>query len=363
MKLKNLAVLPAVLLLLSALAAAQIDPPKLTPVPSTERQEQLIREGVALHDAGKYAEAAAKYEEVLKENPDNVGAIYEQSFSHYLKKDLPKAAELARRGARYKSPLLPRFYVLIANVLDEQSEPEQAVKVYKSGLKLNPEESLLHFNLAVTYDRMKKPEEARESVKQALLFNPAHPTSHLLLAALYKQGNYRIPALLAAARFLVLEPATARADMALGVVREMQTRGVQTGKNENEINVIMDASPPKEEGDFASLDLMLSLARAGRKAEEKKDKNEIQLLVDDFELIFSTMGDGADAKKRKFVGGYYMPYFGELKKRGFVEPFVYHAFQRSGLPGVAEWLADHRFRVQSFLTWSKNYQWPKQVDD
>ena len=70
---KRIMILISLTLLVSTcVLAQQLDPPKLIPAPSTEKQNILLREGVALHDQANYDGAIMKYEEVLKENPSNV---------------------------------------------------------------------------------------------------------------------------------------------------------------------------------------------------------------------------------------------------------------------------------------------------
>ncbi|HEU4509989.1 MAG TPA: hypothetical protein VFR78_17275, partial [Pyrinomonadaceae bacterium] len=57
---------------------------------------------------------------------------------------------------------------------------------------------------------------------------------------------------------------------------------------------------------------------------------------------------------------YYIPYFNELKKRDYVEPFAYYVSQSSNMSGVADWIQANGTRVNEFLNWSKSYQWPKE---
>lgn len=45
-------------------AQAQVDPPQLSPKPSTGQEDLLIRECVAQHDRGNYDAAIKRYEEV-----------------------------------------------------------------------------------------------------------------------------------------------------------------------------------------------------------------------------------------------------------------------------------------------------------
>lgn len=56
-----------------------------------------------------------------------------------MKKDYRNSLEVAFKGAKYKSDLLPAFYLQIGNNLDELGEPEKSVKVYKSSIKLLPD--------------------------------------------------------------------------------------------------------------------------------------------------------------------------------------------------------------------------------
>jgi tetratricopeptide (TPR) repeat protein len=340
-------------------AARQLDPPKLTPVATTEPHRLLIREGVALHERGDFDGAVRKYEQVLGENPHDVAALYEMSFALFQKKDYRRSLEAATRGARYNSELLDEFYVSAGNSLDHLGEPKKAVEVYKSGLKLAPGEVMLHYNLAITYLNLGKPEEARKSLKAAATAAPSHPSTQLALAAVFYNNGYRTPALLAAARFLALEPQSTRSDSALKIMHEVLGGGVKQGSNPNEINIFVNMGAKKDEGDFGSIDLMLGLSKAVSSSEKNKGKTETELLVEQVDSLIAIIAEGEEAKKQKtFVYQYYVPYFAEMKQRGLVEPFVYYTQQRSRLPGVREWLDSHQGRVMQFLTWSKNYRWP-----
>lgn len=351
----------ALLLLFLAVAtqAQKLGEPKLEPSPSTAAQDELIKQGIALHDQGNYDGAISRYQEVLKENPNNVLALYEMGFSYFEKKDYRRSLEIAYKTAQFKSSLLPRVYVQIGNALDELGEAKQAIETYEAGIKLFPKHFLLHYNLAVTYNKLGKFDDARASAKKSAGLNPGHPASNLLLAMLFDRGSYRTPALLAASRFLILEPKSGRSETALSIIRKSMQAGVAAGKNPNEINIFVDMPAKKDEGDFTTIDLVISMATVAGNTEKNRDKTPMQLLTGSFETVFAILGESEESDRSKFTWKYYVPYFVELKKQGHTEAFVYYINQRDAPSEVTQWLAQNRDKMTAFLTWSKVYPWPK----
>jgi hypothetical protein len=324
----------------------------------------LIKEGVALHDKGEFDSAIKKYEEVLAENPSNVAAMYELSYTFEANKDYQKSLETARKGTQYKSELLGQFYVVIGNDLDDMGQHDKAISTYREGIALSPGDFLLHYNLALAYDRQQKWDEARKVLKTAAVLNPRHASSQLLLAVEFSRSKFKVPSLLAAARFLVLEPNSSRSDRALEVLQQALSGGISPGDQPGHINIVVDANPRKEEGDFASVDLILQISRVAGpldKNGQKDKKSEAEVQVSQWKLLLDFLAESQDKKKHsEFVFNYYVPYFLEMNKRGFVEPFVYYILQKGKTAGVTEWLAANQPKVDQFLDWSKQYGWPKQ---
>lgn len=349
------------LILLTTAVAQQIDPPKLVPVASTESQRQLIKEGVALHDRGDYSGAIAKYNAVLKENPDNVLAMYELALSLSENKEYKKALEMAYKGAKYQSDLLTGFYLSIGNNLDLLGEPKKAIEVYKKAIKLKPDDHLLHYNLGVTYNNMSNFEDAKKSLKMALFSNPNHPGSHVLLGNIWYKTRYKTPALFAVSRFLIIEPRSRRSAGAFQMLQEILKGGVSEGQNPNQLSISIDFAANKDEGDFGSIDLVLGLSRAAGMTEKDKAKSPMQLFIDQMETVLAIVAE-TDPKgdKSKFTWKYYIPYFIEMKKNNYVEPFAYYVSQTSDFAGVAQWLEANSGRVNEFLNWSKKYRWAQQ---
>jgi tetratricopeptide (TPR) repeat protein len=358
---KRILLLAAAIPLLSIQVMAQeIAAPKLTPSPSSEKQDLLVREGIALHDRGDYQGAIRKFQEVLSENPDHAMALYELGFSYFSNKDYKLSLEIAFKGAQYKSEYLSGFYVLIGNNLDHAGDREKAIKVYKSAIKLFPGDAQLHYNLAVTYISANKFDDAKQSLKSAVASDPNHRSGHLGLSQLYHKDNYKIPALLAMCRFLVLEPTSQRSGPALQRVGELMAGGASKGADEKNITITLDPSAKTDEGDFNAISMAVSLLSAARHLDKNKNKTEIQMIADDFDTLFSVLSEAkSDKKQSGFAWNYYRPYFVEMKSRKHVEAFCYYICQAGKSDEVQRWLAQNYEKVKAFLDWSKTYQWTK----
>ena len=353
-----------VALLLTCLAsptvyAGDIKPPHRDPVPTAEAHVAVLREGIALHDQGKFAEAAAKYEQVLAANPDDVLALYELAFSLQAAGNYAKSLEVGTRGATYRSEHLSKFYTVMGTAHDVLGSPKEAIQAYEAGLRVAPTDAMLRYNLAVTYAGMKEMAKARAQLKAAAEIRPDYGSAHLALAQLFLDDDYRVPALLAAARFCVLEYGTKRSAAARDMMSRVLQGGVEPGSKPNEISITLDVNSKKDEGDFGTIEMTIGLSKAVDLTESGKGKSEVQQLVGQWETILGVLSELKPAKDRNlFTGRYYVPYFIAIKKKGFVEPFVYVTLLGSDAPGVAEWLRANDGRVKEFLAWSQSYAWP-----
>lgn len=340
-----------------AVAAEKLPKADRIPLPPAEQHKALISEGVRLHDAGKFDEAILKYQQVLEKSPDVVEAMYELGFTYFHKKDYENALALARQGARYKTELLPQFYVLLGNALDDSGKRNEAIEVYRAAIKRSPTTALLHYNLGLALLRSGKDPEAKKALQQSLFLAPHHASSHYLLATIYYRLRYKIPAILALSRFLLLEPQSPRAKEALPALNQLLTGGVTQGKEPNHINITLTPDSRKDEGDFIGVETIMSISiAAGQTEKAKKEKSSpFQLLASTYGLMASTM---SDLKPKGFAARYYAPFFAELGKQEFSEALVHRVFQLANLEGAAEWQSENSTRVEELQKWLADYKWP-----
>lgn len=358
--LKNLICLLTLALVLGANVWAQkIEPPTLTAKELTKTQEDVVRNAIALRKEKKYDQAIPKIEQVLTENPDSPIALYHLSYTYYLKPDYPKALEIAFKAARYKGEALKDVYGLIGTIYDDSKNPQKAVEVYQFALKQYPDDYLLHYNLGLTLYRQNNYKDARESLKRAATLNDNHASSQLLLADIFFKNRYRVPALLAAMNFFLLEPNTPRTDVAVRIINNVLQGGAAKGAKPNEINITLDPDSPKDEGDFGAVELVLGLGKAaGMTKEEMKGKSEAQLLAEQLETFIVILDESKDKDATKFVWRQYLPLFVEMKNRKHIEVFANMLRFKTGDEAARKWLTENENKLTEFAKWLQGYKLP-----
>ncbi|MDQ3801688.1 MAG: tetratricopeptide repeat protein [Acidobacteriota bacterium] len=343
-----------------AASAQKIGKPTLVPTEATESQKQLIRQGVALHDQKKYDEAVKKYEQVLQENPNNDLALYEMALSLYNKKDFPKALETAYKLVQYKGKTGLLGYVLIANILDDEGKPKEAIEIYQKAIKqldgdpeYQPHLSNLHLNLGVTYVRQKQYKEAREAMKKAVQLDFNYPSPHYMLAEIYQGSKYKVPAMLAAARFITMEINSSRSQRSVAIFLDTLKSAKKDEKTGN-INIFLDFNAPKDEGDFGMYELILGTLTSV-KDEKDKNKTEEEIFAGAVDTLIALLEEDKKLAST-FVGKTYVPFMVDMKKSGYSKFFAYLVLQQQGNKQAEKWLIDQGQKTIDFINWAKSYQ-------
>jgi tetratricopeptide (TPR) repeat protein len=258
------------------------------------------------------------------------------------------------------------FYDLIGSAFDSLGDPQKAIETYRKGIQIVPDAAMLYYNMGVTYlESLKNPDEARRALEKAAAIDPREPAFQLMLGQVFQTGSYKTPALLAFSTYLILEPTGPRSLSAYGFWRAILRGGIETRQAGSPDNMIRDAAaasaPSKtDEGDFSDFEKAITLSQQTVIAEMDGGAEEMPALLAHVNRLFALLAARSPERDRgTFAAARYLPFFGELKEKSYVEPFVYWAIQRAPVAGVREWLAANQSRVREFVTWTRGYAWPK----
>lgn len=329
--------------------------------------EKTVDEGIAFHDKAEYDNAIAKYDKALTLDKDNLYALTEKAFSLLAQKkyeECIKVSEIAL--AKHKTGNeLQTLYVTYGNALDMVNKSVESVAAYDAGIKLFPTYQMLYFNKAVTLRTLRKSEEALLALQKAATLNPNHPGSHHVMGLTLKEQNNAIGALLAYWRFFTLEPTSSRASSNFTQVQEIMKGGATTNGDKNvnisiPSNLLSDSKKGEKhkENTFGTTFLMLSMAAALDNGADFKNETEVQRFNRKFDIVCAAL---ATSKKENygFLWDYYVPYFLELKEKGYSEMFAHVVFASLGKPEITKYFQDNQSKLNEFAAWSSNYKWPK----
>jgi TolB-like protein/Flp pilus assembly protein TadD len=159
--------------------------------------EALAARGWVLEVAGRYAEAAAMFEQALAAAPDFYEATYQFARLRFVEGRYREAAELFERGAR----LDPDDYQCLSLAImayDHLGEPERAEETARRALarverriELAPGDARALYLGAVDATRIGDSERARELIERALALDPdEHPVLYNAACAYTRLGDH-----------------------------------------------------------------------------------------------------------------------------------------------------------------------------
>lgn len=211
----------------STVGSSGLSDEPLLPAPAeklAEAPELAIARAEAMLDAGQYVQAGAKFQSVLKKEPENfearlgaaeaalgVGDLAEAlaGFESVMEAPAYRAKGLQGRGislsligqndlgqelllqAVAQDPELWRAWNAIGRNRDLANQPSSAMEAYSMALRANPAAVAVHNNLGLALMMQGRHEEAERAFRTALRIDPAlEPARMNLRLAVARQGRY-----------------------------------------------------------------------------------------------------------------------------------------------------------------------------
>ncbi len=305
--------------------------------------EKLIREGVALHDKGRYKEALERYQEALKINPTSMSAVYEMSLSHLQLKDYSKAINFSTKviTGNFK-PLLMDAYIVKGTALANQGKMDEAVRLLNEALDKCGDEYLIHFNLGLCYFNGKDNRMAVQHLRKAIEIDATHASAFLLYAyALNDMGRW-IQSLYAFHFFLLLEPNTERSKDAFGEMYDIITANL--GNDQAKLS-------PEEGVDRRFIYETLSKKNTGA----TNPAGQYKYFVEASKTIFFNLGQMQDDSQSGLLWYFFVPTYDEILGSGHFDTYCRYV-SVAYFPESLEWWNNHKSQVDDFIEWFEHGQ-------
>ena len=138
---------------------------------STLELENIVKNGLVHHKAGRLAEAEALYRQVLTRQPDHAEALHLLGIIAYQGGQLGPAAELVGRAIALQ-PNHAEAYNTLGSILRAQRKVGESVAAFFKAVQLHPQFAEAHFNLAQALKENGKPAEAAAAYTRAVQLKP-----------------------------------------------------------------------------------------------------------------------------------------------------------------------------------------------
>lgn len=310
---------------------------------TTSDANALIKEGVTLHDAGKYDEAIAKYKAALKIDPENMSANYELSFTLFSSNQGKEAIPYLEKVIASQDGLKAQACDLLGSIYDDDKQPGKALEYYKKGIEADPNYQRLHFNMAITYYGQKQYAESELSAINAIKLDPKHASSHRIFAMAANRQNQLGRSLLGWCNFLLIEPQTKRSAEAMAYVKAIVNNGV---KKTGEKSITISINEKDLSGSNLLMPMTVATATDNQNNLTAPDSLSLQLTAL-FKIAHTITGD----KDQPFVSSYYSDFFETLAKSGNMPSFTRYISLSVYNTENTAWFKEHDKELTAFDNW------------
>lgn len=322
-----------------------------------EVARELVLEGVALYDEGKYSQAISKYDDALKVDKDNFLALAEKAMTLVATRDYSESIKICKKVLKlHPNEELSMLYVTYGNATDLLNDSKKAIKIYDEGIQKYPNQFQLYFNKGIALTGLGENEKAKEAIQSATVLKPNHPGSFNVLGILNE--NNRIAAIMSACRFLSLDNKSARANDNIEYILKLMNQGVEKSGS-NEINITLSDFVKKDknrENDFSSVNLMVSMSAAYEMTDDNKYKGDVEKFSDKLSILFGSLSETKE-NQSGYYWEYLAPYFIDMKKQDLVNTFANIAFAAKNDKDAMKFLKENKEKVDAFYNWSNSFQW------
>lgn len=305
--------------------------------------EKLIRQGVSLHDKGRYKDAIECYKQALAVNPESMSATYEMSLSYLELKDFDNTLKYSTKviNANFQ-PLLMDAYIVKSTALAESNKLDQSIKLLQEALDRCGDSYLLHFNLGLSYFNKHEYPMAIGHLRKAIEIDATHSSAFLLYAYALNDTNRWIQSFYAFHFFLLLEPNTERSKDAFSEMYDI-------------LATKLPADSPRlnpEEGVNRK-----RLYETIQNLVPKSDKAELQFkfFEDASKLIFFSVSQLQDDSKSGLLWNFFAPTYEEILESGYFDVYCRYV-SVAYLPESLEWWNNNKEKVDNFIDWFEHGQ-------
>jgi tetratricopeptide (TPR) repeat protein len=179
--------------------------------------DALFAEAVALHDAGQLAEAATRYQEILRLERDHFGALHRLGVLRAHQGSPGDALTLLGLAVR-QNPQSPEAQNHLGSILHARQRYAEAIACFDQAIALDADYAEAHYNRGGSMLALGRLDQAIASYRRALDIDPDFAPAHFNCGLALQQAGRLAEAAAHYRRAVATEPGYGRARAALGAL-------------------------------------------------------------------------------------------------------------------------------------------------
>lgn len=324
--------------------------------------QDIIQEGVELHDAGEYEEAINKYYEALELDSTLINAVYEMSLSYLALEDFENASKYSSQVINSNNEMLsPGAYAVKSEALAEMDSVDKAIELLNEGLEKNGDGYLLNFNMAINFFKKGDTDKTLEFVKKAIDLDKSHSGAYLLNAYALNDKGLWVQSLLSFQMFLLIEPDSRRSKNAFEEM--LQIMLIKKSDEPVERSFIQQQMIRSESSnqniDIPPLGIENGLNRnlVYNAITTTLDSLEATNEIDEFAIfktinleIIKILDRESEGPKEGVLWTFYIPFFSRIAHSNYYDTFCRY-ISVSSYPESLEWWEQNPEAAINFVIW------------
>jgi len=325
--------------------------------------QDLIQEGIALHDSTLYRAAIKKFEQALNINPQSEYALYEMSLSYLKLKDYKNASKFSTEVINSNDKELSiGAYAIKSEALAEMDKIDDAIKLLKEGLEKNENNDLLHFNLALNYYKKGDLDRALVQIRKAIEVNKASAGTYLLNAYILSDKKLWVESILSFQMFLLLEPNSWRSKDAFAeLLQTLRIKPVtsqpversfiqQQFKKSGTAEQVTDI-PPLSTVDGLNRNFVYhAITSTLDSLKTAKQDSTFVIFKDVNKAVVKILERENTSEKTSITWNFYVPFFSKLTESDYYDTYCRY-ISAAYLPESMEWWNTHPDEAKKFISW------------
>jgi predicted O-linked N-acetylglucosamine transferase (SPINDLY family) len=183
----------------------------------------LLIEGMRLHQAGRLADAAERYERVARSEPKNFAAFHLSGVIHAQQRNYEEARRRLAMALQI-DPISAAAHGDLGRVLKSERRYEEAVGSFRRALQIMPERKETYADLGATLTEMGRSQEAIACYRESPRHWPESSATYIAIGKLSKALGKHGEAIAALASALRLAPSDVEALFNMGAAFASQRR-------------------------------------------------------------------------------------------------------------------------------------------